>query len=202
MYVYAFVKTVPGMGSQVAAALVRAGAERAVELTGPYDVAARFAKQTWDGWAEFKNGPSTIAGIVSITTMVVSAPTTMNVSLAQMPFSDPRWGPSGLVLMNVAPADAKSAWRKLSVAKRDGTIKAMVPLLGEYDLLAQVSGRDEHEIAGKTLETLQEIPEVRRAVTCLILRGVPAANYPSPRGSGGYGRKAASAKRGSTTRRR
>lgn len=199
MYVYAFVRTVPGTGSQVAAALVRAGAERAVELTGPYDVAARFAKQTWDTWAEFKNGPSQIAGIVSITSMVVTSPTGFSsFALAPMPFSDPRWGPTGLVLMRAAPADVVGAWARLSAAKKKGTIKALVPLLGEYDLLAQVAGRDENEIGGKILETLQLVPEVRTATTCLILRGFPVAKDPSPRAVRGAGASKRRSKR--TTR--
>lgn len=188
MYVYAFVDTVPGAASQVAAALVRAGAERAVEVTGPYDVIARFAKVTWDQWAEFKNGPSQISGIISIKTAVVTQPGGTNIAFGQMPFSNPKWGPSGLVLMTIAPSEAVQAWTKLSRSKKDGTIKAMVPLLGAVDIMAQIAGKDENDIAGKALEALAEVPEVRSAVTCLILRGVPAANYPTPR-EGGKKRK-------------
>ncbi|HEX9695577.1 MAG TPA: hypothetical protein VGB64_04610 [Actinomycetota bacterium] len=180
MHVYAFVKTIPGTAPQVAAALVRYGAERAVEVTGPYDVLARFVDVAWEEWAEIKNGATQIAGVVSISTAVVTAPSGTQMLLGNMPFSDPKWGPSGLVLLRVAPAEAEAAWGRLVAARKRGRIKAMVALLGEYDIMAQVSGADEHDIAGNALAVLREIPEIRQATTCLILRGVPADKYVAP----------------------
>lgn len=180
MHVYAFVRTVPGTATSVAAALVQAGAERAVEVTGPYDVFARFTDVSWDEWADLKNGASQIAGVVSITSTVVTSPSKTNMLLGNMPFSDPRWGPTGLVLLRVAPAEAEAAWDRLERALDAKRIKAMAALLGEYDIMVQVAGRDENEIAGNALAVLRDIPEVREATTCLILRGVPDGIYSAP----------------------
>lgn len=183
MHVYAFVDTIPGTASFVAAELVRIGAERAVEVTGPYDVVARFVDLTWDEWADIKNGASQIAGVISIKSTVVTDPTQTSMAMAKMPFSDPKWGPSGLILLRVAPADAEAAWDRLDAARQEGAIKAMVALLGDADIMIQVAGRDENAIAGTALRVLREIPEIREATTCLILRGVPSGNYVTPKRS-------------------
>ncbi|HVL90150.1 MAG TPA: hypothetical protein VM841_07955 [Actinomycetota bacterium] len=194
MNLYAFVSTIPGTASFVAAELVRIGAERAVEVTGLYDVAARFVDQTWESWAGIKNGASQIAGVTSIREGIVVDPGAVGVVSGRMPFSDPRWGPSGLVLLHVAPADGEAVWERLRAAKRGGAVKAMVGLLGAHDIMIQVAGKDESAIAATTMEVLRDIPEIRDATTCLILRGVPAANYPAPKASRAPRRTTRSAK--------
>jgi len=190
MDVYLFIETEPGLAGVVMDQIVASGvATRAAVVTGPFDVFARIDDISWDDLAgRVLDGVHRIPGVRRTT----SAPAVHVEQVASLVLpipTAPFWAAAprsesriALVLCKIAAGTAETVAQ--TVARKKGVLAATF-LVGDHDLLLQISGRDFDHLVKRVVDDLQSLPEITSTRTMLVLRSTPLVR----RAGSGKGRK-------------
>lgn len=186
MDVYLFIRTDPGLAGFVMEGLVGAGAvSRAAVVTGDFDVFARVDDTSWDELSDrVLGGVHRFPGVQRTTTAVIAEGDERGFWFPTVPL----WGvppPSEQrIALCFLTLDAGATDDDLyAISESKGTI-GFALVTGEYDAIAQISGRDFKQIQSRVM-SLRRIPGVRSTKTMLVVASTP---HLGAKGRGGKAR--------------
>lgn len=172
MDVYVFLQTRPGaMGTVMNAVVNRGYADRAVAVTGTWDVVARRENVTLKELDTLVvDGIGRLPGVVrSYTAAVIPAELVAKLNPHHLPIDVDLPDLGGLTFAQLSSPVADIV-RALHDIKG---VHALALLTGEWDLLIQVAGKTIGEIATTVMRDIRGVDGVSRTSTSLILRRTP-----------------------------